>query len=212
MGLGHIRVDCTRLVARFASHFELHRPFSLPFSPTTSFAPPPFFLFLFLFLSSRLFLSLSASFPRSWLSLSFAIRQSSCQIKFLGERSPRTRGVHVTAETIRRWMLRNFRIGKTREMYFFPSPPPPPPLCYYFLFFSWYIFYSRGRCLLRLRDFLRSSWKINACLLDMRFFIYPWNLPHEKLRRIRHRIFRSPTQTVQVKSTRNILGGGLLLE
>ena len=111
----------TQLVARSASHFELHRP--LPFFfLTTSFAfslflpPPPlsplacFFPYL-------------TSFLRSRLSLSFAIRQSSCQIKFLCERSPRTRGVHVTAETIRRWMLRIFQNRKDkRNVFLLPSP------------------------------------------------------------------------------------------
>lgn len=152
-GLGHTGVSTERGLSHVPRHISNFTVRSLSFSPTTSFAssfsppPPPFLL-------SRLFLSVSASFPRSRLSLSFAIRQSSCQIKFHGERSPRTRGVHVTAETIRRWMLRNFRIGKTREMYFSPYPRHPAAS---FSLLGCYIFYSRGRCLPRLCDFLRSS-------------------------------------------------------
>lgn len=154
-GWGHTGVSTERGLSHVPRHISNFTVRSLSFSPTTSFAssfsprpPPPSsssrdYFFPYLPVSSR-----------SRLSLSFAIRQSSCQIKFHGERSPRTRGVHVTAETIRRWMLRNFRIGKTREMYCSPLSSPPRR---YFSFLGCYIFYSRGRCLLRLCDFLRSS-------------------------------------------------------
>lgn len=141
-------------VSRHISNFTVFSPFFAAFSTSASssssspydYFPPPSPL-----------LPLSGSFPRFWLSLSSAIRQSSCQIKFVGEQSPRSaRRIPCNRGDDKKWMLRNFRIGKTRKKMYYISTHSFPPYCR-FLLLDWYIFYSRGRCLLfsrRLRDSL----------------------------------------------------------
>lgn len=170
------RVGRTRLVARFASHFEL---FLFPFRD--SFFLSFLHLHLLLLLANILLFplpSISGSFPRFWLSLSSAIRQSSCQIKFAGEQSPRSaRRIPCNRGDDKKWMLRNFRIGKTREKCIFTRLTRPPPVLCRFLLLDWYIFYSRGRCLLFFRATptrfsLRSPCEINACLRDRRASLF----------------------------------------
>lgn len=161
--------------------FKLHR-FLLFFA--TPFLLPLLHLFPLLLLATILpSCPLSGSFPRFWLSLSSAIRQSSCQIKFADERSPRSaRRIPCNHGDDKKWMLRNFRIGKTRErerekcIIFPPASRALPYTVASCSSTDTFFIPVDAVCFSHAtptRFSLRSLCEINACLRDKRFFIHP---------------------------------------